>query len=341
MKRFFLVLALACMAAGSLSAQHFKASGNGPADLFTVEGESLVTATGDFDKDGVPDLVMAAPGIYSSENFAFYFGMKGGGYRLFRDYQVSLPSDVGITVNDKGVVRIQCNFSGGITDVFLFRYENGDFRLIGGKEDRHQSAHYDISYNYLTNKMVRTDGEVKSRKSTTSGLMQPPPPIYFGWIPLEYDMLDYITSGDEANESGEHMTVMGIFRVMQANEMLFWTFCDPEVTYHNPDFVPAGYWTCYDEYMSYGSYNFCSSLDIIPQEDGSYFIELETDFEDRSYESEINEDGSNIDEVLENAEPESSHTRTTWLFKNGQFLNETSVELDAEGNPIPEEPEED
>ena len=337
MKRFFLVLALAALSAGSLSAQNFKASGTGAADLFTVEGESLVTATGDFDKDGVPDLVMAAPGIYSSENFAFYFGLKGGGYQLFRGYQVRLPSDTGITVNDKGVVRIQCNRDGGDTDVFLFRYEKGDFRLIGGKEDRHQSAHYDISYNYLTDKMVRTDGEGKGRKSITSGLMQPPPPMYFGWVPLSYDMLDYITSGDEANEAGEHMTVMGIFRVMQANEMLFWTFCDHEVSYHNPDFVPAGYWTCYDEYLSYGSYNFCSCLDIIPQEDGSYLIELETDYEDRSYESEINEDGSNIDEVLENAEPESSHTRTTWLFKDGQFLNETSVELDAEGNPIPAE----
>ena len=336
MKRFFLVLALAGLMAGNLPAQNFKASGSSAADLFALTDETIVTATGDFDKDGIQDLVIAAPEVYPSENFAFYFGLQGGGYQLFRDYQVRLPDDVGITVNDKGVVRIQCNLYGGDADIFLFRFEKGDFRLIGGKEDRHKTAHYDISYNYLTDKMVRTDGEGKGRKSTTSGLMQPPPPMYFGWIPLNYDMLDYITSGDEANEAAQHMTVMGIFRVMQANEMLFWTFCDHEVTYHNPEFVSPGYWTCYDEYMSYGSYNFCSSLDISPEPDGSYFIELETDYEDRSYETEINEDGSNIDEVLENAEIKTTRARTTWLFKDGQFLNETYVELDADGNPISE-----
>ena len=330
MKKFILLFALGCLTAGSLWAQNFKSFGNSAADLFTVEGEKLVTATGDLNKDGVKDLVLAAPEVYSGDNFAFYFGLKEGGYQLFRDYQVRLPQETAITVNDKGIVRIQCNLYDGDADIFLFRYEKGDFRCTGGKADRRQSASYDISYNYLTDKMIRTDYDGKSHKSVTSGLQQPPPPMYFGWIPLSFDMLDYITSGDENNEAGQHMTVMGIFRVMQANDMLFWHFCDYDLVYHNPQPSEDGCWTAYDEYMSYGSYNMCSSLAIIPQEDGSYYIELDTDFEDRSYETQINEDGSNIDEVLENAEIDEEHTRTTWLFKDGKFLNETTVDLEVE-----------
>ena len=327
MKRLIFALVLAGLTAGTLSAQTFNPAGSGVTDLVNPGDEAVVTASGDFNKDGIQDLVIAVPGILMGENFAFYFGQKEGGYRLFRDYEVRIPAQTGITVNDKGVVRIQCNRDGGDADIFLFRYEKGDFRLIGGKEDRHKSAHYDISYNYLTDNMIRTDGEGKSRKSATSGLMQPPPPMFFGWIPLDYGMLSYITSGDEANESQQHMTVMGIFRVMQCNEMLFWTFCDPDVEYHNPEFNPEGYWFCQDEHMSFGSYNMFSSLTITPQDDGSYFIRLVEESEDRSYESEINEDGSNIDEVLENAEIETSRTETTWRFKNGQFLDRRETEL--------------
>ena len=202
------------------------------------------------------------------------------------------------------MVRIQCDADEG-SDIFLFRWEGGDFRLIGGKEDRHKSeADYDISYNYLTGKMIRTDGKGKSRKSQTLD-MPKQPKILFGWIPLEYSALGYLVETPEMEEdplSPDDMLAWGIFRVMQANEMLFWHFCDWENPYHDlhPDGDEGeGFWYADDEHMSPGSYNAWSSLSIQKLADGSYDIDLTESFYDRSYEALFDEDMSNIDEVME------------------------------------------
>lgn len=243
-------------------AQDFKAAGSSVPELYNPgEDQSVVSAEGDMNKDGVKDLVLFVTGYASGDNFAFYFGNKQGGYTLFR-------------------------------------FENGDFRLIGGKEDRHASEHYDVSYNYLTGKMIRTDGESKSRKSSTLD-MPAMPKLHFGWIPLNYDMLGYLL---EETEDGpvdpENLTVMGIFRVMQDEEMLFWTFCDWENGYHNPmeDDETDG-WIAFDSYESPGSYE-------------QYF----------------NEDLSNVDEVMEEHESEEEVTVTDWNFKDGKFTRLAAAE---------------
>ena len=317
MKRILIPVLCVLMASGSLLAQNFKPSGASAAALWTREGETPVTVGGDINKDGISDLVMVVPDCLAGENFAFYFGDDKGNYTLFRDYEVSLSGRPGITITDKGVVRIQIDRDEG-ADIFLFRFENGDFRLIGGKEDRHKSMHYDVSYNYLTGKMIRTDGEGKGRKSTTLD-MPGMPKIRFGWIPLQYDMLKYLLSEGEDSGDMEYLTVMGIFRVMQAGGMLFWHFCDYENPYRDPTSAENG-WHAYDDHMSPGSYNYFATLDISKQEDGSYLLEMGEWSEDRSYETLFNEDMSNVDEVLENTEIEETESETAWIFKDGKFL---------------------
>ena len=124
---------------------------------------------------------------------------------------------------------------------------------------------------------------------------------------------DYIMTPDD-------MLAMGIFRVMQANEMLFWHFCDWENPYRDPHPDGDSFWYAEDEHMSPGSYNAWSSLEIEKLADGSYVIDLTETFYDRSYEILFNEDLSNIDEVMEENESEEETTRSRWIFKDGQFI---------------------
>ena len=50
-----------------------------------------------------------------------------------------------------------------------------------------------------------------------------------------------------------------------------------------------------------------------------FFIELSTESEDRSWESQINEDGSNIDELLEEYDTEEETIEEEWTFSDGNF----------------------
>ena len=334
MKKFVLFAACCSFALAAWGQPVFQPTGKSLADLHeTRTDETVVTAEADINKDGVKDLVIALDGYYSGSDFAFYFGDGNGGYKLFREYDTRMYGDkTGITVTDKGVVRIQCDGDAG-SDIFLFRWQDGDFRLIGGKKDRHKSEHYDESYNYLTGKMIRTEGEGSGRKAVTTD-MPKQPAINFGWIPLYYNMLDYLIAAQD--EEGYVMTpddllAMGIFRVMQANEMLFWHFADWENPYH--DLCPDGeegenFWYANDEHMSPGSYNAWSSLSMEKKADGSFEIDLTESFYDRSYESMFDEDLSNIDEVMEEYESEEEITRSRWIFKDGQFIPQE----------VPEEP---
>ena len=320
MKRSILSLLALCSALTAWSQPNFLETGKSLEDVCTVKDKALVTAGADINKDGIGDLVIAIPAIYDDFNFAFYFGQAGGGYKAFRSYALHLPGELGVTVTDKGVVRIQCDRDDG-SDVFLFRYENGDFRLIGGKEDRHKSNHYDVSYNYLTGKLIRTDGEGKSRKSS-NGDLPALPVIRFGWLPLNYDMLDYLAEEPEDGPmSADDILVMGIFRRMQDEEMLFWHFCDWENPYRDPrpDSEDGG-WYAEDDHMSPGSYNAWSTLTIDKLADGEYQLDVTESYYDRSYESLFNEDMSNIDEIMEEYETEEEVSSFRWLFRNGRFI---------------------
>ena len=71
-----------------LNAQNFKQSGKTPAELYTKKSNSMISAQGDFDKDGKKDLVIAVNQDYTDvgdgTDFAFYFGNAQGGYTLAR-----------------------------------------------------------------------------------------------------------------------------------------------------------------------------------------------------------------------------------------------------------------
>ena len=331
MKKSVLAFALCCLAAGSLCAQTFNQTA--PSNEALCSGDwTVVSAEGDLNKDGVKDLVAIVKGDYCWKGFAFYFGEKQGGYTLFRDYELQLlPDEVKLSISDKGVARIEVVLGSG-ADIFLFRYEGGDFRLIGGKKDRHKSSEdYDISYNYLTDKMIRTDGSGKSRKSTTLD-MPKLPKIHFGWIPLDYDMLDYLVEEPEEEDplGPEDVLVMGIFRVMQANEMLFWHFCDSENPYHNPRPADEG-WYAEDEHMSPGSYNYYGAMTITKRPDGSYLVDVTESTTDRSFESSIDWDAEAVE--LPEGAYEEEVTGTVWVFQNGKF----TVESVREGGNEPEE----
>ena len=303
-----------------VNAQNFKQSGKTPAELYTKKSNSMISAQGDFDKDGKKDLVIAVNQDYTDvgdgTDFAFYFGNAQGGYTLFRAYDASVSENSKITVTDKGVVRIESPAYDDGTDVFLFRFQDGDFYLIGGKKDRHKKEHYDISYNFLTGKQIKTSSEGKAKKSE-NGTMQKMPKLRFGWFPLCFNMLNYLFEESETSGDMEYQTVMGIFRLMQSNDMLFWHFCDYENPYRNPQGDDGG-WTAYDELMKPACYNAFSQLSISKQSDGSYLLDLSETFEDRSYEQQLNEDMSNIDEI-EIPDNNESTTETKWIFKDGVF----------------------
>ncbi|MBR4214606.1 MAG: hypothetical protein IKR94_04720, partial [Bacteroidales bacterium] len=118
----FVALAIALCSGIKAEAQTFKPSGKTAEQLSSEEITNK--AEGDFNKDGVKDLF-----ISNNSGSAFYFGKTGGGYNLFLDSDMPVGSDSKLSVTDKGVLRIQTAKS----DVFLFRYQDNAFVLIGGK----------------------------------------------------------------------------------------------------------------------------------------------------------------------------------------------------------------
>ena len=141
-------------------------------------------ATGDLDKDGLSDLVvMATPDFpefiekrddgyeynYNQPVLAIFFGGKDGGYRCFKQYENVIPRrtdsflsvDCTLQVLANGVLQIGLEYfssmgSWGTSDYsYKFRFQNGDFFLIGQDEQNHMRNTGEAettSYNYLTGK---------------------------------------------------------------------------------------------------------------------------------------------------------------------------------------------
>lgn len=318
MKRHFFLLSISAlmMCGGNfVNAQTFKTSGKTLTELCS---ETItVKVEGDINKDGVKDLVIST----EYQGCAFYFGKADGSYSLFHDYDLSLSTDAKITINDKGVLRIQEDFNGN-SDVFLFRFQNGGLALIGGKKDRHKSDHYDYSYNFSTGKMIKTSGEGAAKTSVTE-TMPKQPPLRFGWIPLKWDMVEYLFETFEDGEglAAEDMLAFGIFRRMQDAEMMHWSLCDYEGYYGRAlqDGENGEGWSAYGSYESPGSYNNDTYIEIKKQKNGTYKIYIKETSQDRSYESQLNEDGSNIDDL---DIPDEETSETTYIFDDGKFIEQ-------------------
>ena len=314
-KSFLLIPAIALLASCGISAkaQTFKPSGKTAEELSTEEITNK--AEGDFNKDGVKDLF-----ISTYKGSAFYFGKAGGGYNLFHDYDLHLNDNAKVTVNANGVLRIQNDIESG-SDIFLFRYQNGGFELIGGKKDRHKSEHFDESYNFSTRKVIKTNGEGAS-KTTENGVMPLQPDIKFGWIPLKWDMLDFLFDVfEDGSLSVEQMTIGGIYRRMQDEDMFHWALCDIESYYGRaiPGKGEDGGYHTFGIYEAPGSYNMDTDVTIYKLSGGKYKIVINETSQDRSYESQINEDGSNLDDL---DIPDEEKSTTTFIFDDGKFIEQ-------------------
>ena len=151
-------------------------------------GWSHQEAQGDLNKDGIPDLVVVATPddventttrsdgyVYNFNQpiLAIYFGTAQGQFHQWKAYDNVIPgddsenchNDVSLEITDRGVIRISIQLfcsagSYGVsTDTYSFRYQNGDFYLIGmDKEEmqRNTGKITLVSENYLTWKRQTT-----------------------------------------------------------------------------------------------------------------------------------------------------------------------------------------
>ena len=162
-------------------AQQLQQQGRGVDDLVPA-GWEHTEATGDLNKDGIVDLVVVATPDFKENtktrddgyvyNFnqpllAVYFGTAEGKMQLWRQYDQVVPArpdeyvsiDVSLTITEKGVLRISletfASMGGWGTEHsnFSFRYQDGDFYLIGKEYhsmSRNTGDMETTSENYLT-----------------------------------------------------------------------------------------------------------------------------------------------------------------------------------------------
>ena len=174
------IVMLSCF---SLSAQAvgLKQQGTSATDI-VPEGWAHHEAQGDLNKDGIMDLVVMATPDYKENlkirddgyiyNFnqpvlAIYFGNAQGQFQQWKQYDNVIPADdseycqhdITLTITDRNTLRIAtqvwCSAGsyGTSTDTYTFRYQNGDFYLIGmDHEERQRNTGECIttSENYLT-----------------------------------------------------------------------------------------------------------------------------------------------------------------------------------------------
>ena len=164
-----------------VQAQRLEQQGTCVEDI-VPQGWSHEETTGDLNKDGIADLaVMAKPNFkekivtredgyeynFNQPVFAIYFGTAEGQLKLWKKYDELLPADEDencshiftFEVTERGVLNItvqpECSqgsyFSS--SDRYSYRFQNGDFYLIGKEEHSVQRNTGDVvvnSENYLT-----------------------------------------------------------------------------------------------------------------------------------------------------------------------------------------------
>ena len=147
---------------------------------------SCEKSEGDFNKDGIQDLIVIATPkdpthmrtrddgyVYNFNKpvLAIFLGQSDGKLKRFKEYENTIPGndeenenclyEILLSVNAKGVIRISVGIfcSAGGTEVpnteYVYRYQNGDFYLIGkdyGSFSRYSGEAKKVSENYVTHK---------------------------------------------------------------------------------------------------------------------------------------------------------------------------------------------
>lgn len=218
MKKSFLIIILATLALMPMhvSAQGLKDSGKSAADVVPNGWESIFK-TGDLNNDGIADLVVVATPCdkdkmqtrddgyvynFNQPVLAIYWGEKNGGYMLFKQYDKVIPAresefislTPSLSITSKGVLRIDMEVfasAGGwdaTTTTYSFRYQNGDFFLIGKDEStvtRNTGVTTVTSDNYLTGRRCVSTGKISSKKTKEKWSRLPKQPLRPMGEPLE------------------------------------------------------------------------------------------------------------------------------------------------------------
>lgn len=195
----FVALMLLLGSIDGLQAQGLAQQGTSVEDL-VPNGWLHQEAKGDLNKDGIEDLVVAATPDYVENtrtrddgyvyNFnqpilAIYFGMGQGQLRLWRKYDNVMPADenegchheFGLDITDRGALRISISLwcsagsYGTSSDTYTYRYQQGDFSLIGMDREemmRNSGECSIVSENYLTwKRQVKTSNAFDETVSVT------------------------------------------------------------------------------------------------------------------------------------------------------------------------------
>ncbi|MCQ2974593.1 MAG: hypothetical protein MJ211_07245 [Bacteroidales bacterium] len=159
-----------------------------------------VTAEGDLNKDGIKDFIVIAyptdetniedpseegfPIDNNQPTMAIYFGTDNNQYKKFKEYPKSIaPKGYGLSCNlsitEKGLIRfefLQFKYKAADeygTNVYLFRYQNNDFFMIGKTEYKYwdpwtwSQESSTVSYNFLTGKMSTSTTDEETGKKET------------------------------------------------------------------------------------------------------------------------------------------------------------------------------
>lgn len=194
---FSIIMVAAALMPLQALAQGLKASGKSAADVVPNGWESTFK-TGDMNGDGLPDLVIIATPCNKEKmktrddgyvyNFnqpilAIYWGDKNGNYKLFKQYDNVIPAredeflaiTPSLDITKSGSLQIDLEFfatAGSYTQpttTHVFRYQNGDFMLIGKdvvELERTTGKTVTTSDNYLTRKRTVVTDRPK-RKAIT------------------------------------------------------------------------------------------------------------------------------------------------------------------------------
>jgi uncharacterized membrane protein len=209
MKHFLYVLFACLLPATAVQAQQLKSQG-ATVEQLVPKGWEHKEALGDLNKDGIDDLVlMATPNFkehmltrddgyvynFNQPVLAIYFGTADGRYRLWKKYAEVLPHaedegffvTVSLEVTNRGTLVIGTELFasmgsyGNDQSSYVYRYQNGDFYLIGMENEsmqRNTGEIEKVSENYLTwKRQVVKDNAFEEGKSREKWTTLPKKPL--------------------------------------------------------------------------------------------------------------------------------------------------------------------